>query len=217
MRKAHVVRCSHVVASLVALVVAALVVVADAAPVEALPPNIPSASQAQAQLNALTVEGEGTLSGYDRDLFPHWSTVSGSCNTRETVLQRDGTDVVVGSGCQPTSGSWFSVYDGITETAASDIDIDHVVPLAEAWRSGADEWSTAQREAFANSLDTPQLVAVTDNSNQQKSDRDPASWQPSVSSFHCTYARMWIGAKATWDLSAQTAEVIALQTMLDTC
>lgn len=214
----HVARRLRLAVALVALVVASVVVVlGDSAPAAALPPNIPSAATAQSQLDGLTVRTEGSMSGYSRDLFPHWSTVSGACNTRETVLDRDGTNVVVNSSCYPTSGSWFSPYDGITETAASDIDIDHVVPLAEAWRSGAASWSTARREDFANSLDTPQLIAVTDNSNQSKSDSDPAAWRPTRTSFHCTYARMWIGTKHTWNLSLQSAERTALQTMLNTC
>lgn len=206
---------------LVALVVVAVfsvtLTLVSPAPVAALPPNIPSASAAQSQLNALTVRAEGSMTGYSRDLFPHWIAISGTCNTRETVLRRDGTNVTVGSNCYPTSGRWFSPYDGVTEFAASDIDIDHVVPLAEAWRSGASSWSTSRRQSFANSLNTPQLIAVTDNSNQAKSDRDPASWQPSRTSFRCTYARMWIGAKYTWGLSLQSSERSALQTMLNTC
>ena len=102
----------------------------------ARPPNIPSKATAQSELNALTVAAEGSMSGYSRDLFPHWTTVGG-CSTRETVLKRDGSGVVVGSGCYPTSGSWFSQYDGVTLGSAGSVDIDHVVALAEAWRSGA--------------------------------------------------------------------------------
>lgn len=202
---------------LIAVTTTTAVVVAAPAPAGALPPGIPSAATAQSQLNALTVRAEGSMTGYSRDLFPHWTTVSGACNTRETVLRRDGTNVVVNSSCAATSGSWFSPYDGITETAASDIDIDHVVPLAEAWRSGASSWTTSRRQSFANSLSTPQLIAVTDNSNQSKGDQDPTTWRPTRTSFHCTYARMWIGAKSSWGLSLQSAEKTALQTMLNTC
>lgn len=201
----------------VAIAALTVVVVAATSPAGALPPGIPSAATAQSQLNALTVRAEGSMTGYSRDLFPHWTTVSGSCNTRETVLQRDGTNVTVNSACAATSGSWFSPYDGITETAASDIDIDHVVALAEAWRSGASSWTTARRQSFANSLSTPQLIAVTDNSNSSKGDSDPTAWRPPRTSFHCTYARMWIGTKSTWGLSLQSAEKSALQTMLNTC
>lgn len=217
MSVSHAVRHSRAWLLLVALIASLTLVVATPTPAATLPPAIPSASTAQSQLNALTVRTEGSLTGYSRDLFPHWSTVSGACNTRETVLRRDGSGVVVNSSCAATSGSWFSPYDGITETAASDIDIDHVVPLAEAWRSGASSWTTSRRQSFANSLDTAQLIAVTDNSNQSKSDRDPAAWQPTRTSFRCTYARMWIGTKYSWSLTLQSAEKSALQTMLNTC
>ncbi|MEV4118000.1 DUF1524 domain-containing protein [Micromonospora sp. NPDC049645] len=191
--------------------------VVNAQPASATPPGIPSAATAQSQLNALTVAAQGSTSGYSRDLFPHWSTVSGSCNTREQVLKRDGTSVVVDSSCAATSGRWYSPYDGATWTAASDVDIDHVVPLAEAWRSGANSWTTSRRQSFANDLTRPQLIAVTDNVNQSKGDQDPSTWQPSLSSYRCTYSKMWITVKYNWSLTLQSSEKSALQSMLNTC
>ncbi|GAA0457526.1 hypothetical protein Aca07nite_70070 [Actinoplanes capillaceus] len=188
-----------------------------ASPAQAAPTGIPSKATAQTYLNALTVAAEANASTYDRDLFPHWITISGTCNTRETVLKRDGTNVVTSSACAATSGSWYSPYDGATWTAASDLDIDHVVPLAEAWRSGANAWTTSKRQSFANDLTRPQLIAVTDNVNQSKSDQDPSTWQPSVSSYRCTYAKMWIAVKYYWALKLQSSEKTALQTMLNTC
>jgi hypothetical protein len=126
------------VAALLTVVPAlALTVGLTASAAHATPPNIPTASTAAARLAELTVAAESHASTYNRDLFPHWITISGACNTRETVLRRDGTNVATDSSCAATSGSWFSPYDGATWTAASDIDIDHMVPLAEAWRSGA--------------------------------------------------------------------------------
>jgi hypothetical protein len=188
-----------------------------ASPATATPPNIPSKSTAQSELDALTVASEGSMSGYSRDLFPHWIIISGNCDTREVVLQRDGTDVTTGSNCAATSGTWFSPYDGATWTAASDVDIDHIVPLAEAWRSGASSWTTSKRQAFANDLDDPQLIAVTDNVNQSKGDQDPSTWKPPRTSYYCTYAEMWIGSKSQWDLTLQSSEKSELQSMLDTC
>jgi hypothetical protein len=187
------------------------------APAEAAPTGIPSKATAQTYLNALTVAAEANASTYDRDLFPHWITISGTCNTRETVLKRDGSNVVTSSACAATSGSWYSPYDGATWSAASDVDIDHVVPLAEAWRSGANAWTTSKRQSFANDLTRPQLIAVTDNVNQSKGDQDPSTWQPSVSSYRCTYARMWIAVKYYWALKLQSSEKTALQTALNTC
>ncbi|MER7208372.1 DUF1524 domain-containing protein [Streptosporangium sp. NPDC000239] len=183
----------------------------------AVPPGIPSPSTAAARLDTLTVESESHQDTYSRTLFPHWITISGTCNTRETVLKRDGSGVVVNSSCAAVSGSWYSPYDGATWTAASDIDIDHMVPLAEAWRSGAWAWTTAQRQAFANDLDGPQLWAVTDNVNQQKSDHDPSTWQPSLPGFRCTYASAWIQVKWAYDLTLQSSEKAALQDMLSSC
>ncbi|GAA1011164.1 hypothetical protein Aple_056680 [Acrocarpospora pleiomorpha] len=188
-----------------------------AGPASATPPGIPSTATATSQLAALTVANEANASSYDRDLFPHWSTVSGTCNTRETVLKRDGTGVVVNSSCAATSGSWYSPYDGATWTLASDVDIDHMVPLSEAWKSGANAWTTAKREQFANDLSSPQLWAVTDNVNQSKGDKDPAAWKPSRTAFYCTYAKAWIAVKYKWALKLQSSEKSALSSMLGSC
>jgi hypothetical protein len=188
-----------------------------ATPASATPPNIPSKSTAQSELSALTVAAEGSMTGYSRDLFPHWIIISGTCDTRETVLKRDGTGVTVNSSCYPTSGSWYSPYDGATWYSPSDVDIDHVVPLAEAWRSGASSWTTSRRQSFANDLTRPQLIAVTDNVNQAKGDQDPSTWQPPRTSYRCTYAKMWIATKYYWGLRLQSSEKSALQSMLNTC
>ncbi|MGC4750531.1 GmrSD restriction endonuclease domain-containing protein [Micromonospora sp. DT201] len=201
----------------IAVLAGAVFSVAGAPPASATPPGIPSKATAQSQLNALTVATEGSTSGYSRDLFPHWITISGSCNTREQVLKRDGVSVVVDSSCAATSGRWYSPYDGATWSAASDVDIDHVVPLAEAWRSGANSWTTSRRQSFANDLSRPQLIAVTDNVNQSKGDQDPSTWQPSLSSYRCTYSKMWITVKYNWSLRLQSSEKSALQTMLNIC
>jgi hypothetical protein len=203
-----------IVASVTTAIVA---VTAFATPAHATPPAIPSLATAQSELDALTVAAEGSTAGYSRDLFPHWITISGTCNTRETVLRRDGSGVTVNSSCAPTSGSWFSPYDGATWHLASDVDIDHIVPLAEAWRSGANTWSTSKRQSFANDLNGPQLIAITDNVNQSKGDQDPSSWQPSRTAYRCTYAKMWIHTKYRWGLRLQSSEKSALQGMLNTC
>jgi hypothetical protein len=205
----------RVVALMSALLLGSGLSLVAAPPAAATPPGIPQKATAQAELNALVVAAEGSLSGYSRELFPHW-TSSGGCTTRQTVLIRDGIDVVVGAGCQPTSGRWFSPYDNATLTSASQVDIDHVVPLAEAWRSGANSWTTDRRRQFANYLGGPALRAASATSNQVKGDRDPASWKP-VAGYHCTYSKMWIRTKYTWVLRVDSAEKTALQTMLNTC
>ncbi|MCX5075625.1 HNH endonuclease family protein [Streptomyces sp. NBC_00513] len=197
--------------------VAALTTLVSAPTAQASPPTPISAAAARSYLATVTPAAEGSLSGYSRDLFPHWSTVSGTCNTRETVLKRDGVNVVQDSACAAVSGSWYSEYDGATWTAASDIDIDHMVPLAEAWRSGASSWTTAKRQQFANDLTRPQLIAVTDNVNQAKGDQDPGKWLPSRTAYRCTYARMWVQVKQYWGLKMDSGEKTALSSVLNGC
>ncbi|MBT2540652.1 HNH endonuclease [Streptomyces sp. ISL-44] len=204
-----------VFASAVAL--ASLTSLVNAPAAQAAPPTPISASAARSYLATVTPKAEGSSSGYSRDLFPHWSTVSGSCNTRETVLKRDGVNVVQDSACAAVSGTWYSEYDGATWTAAADLDIDHVVALSEAWRSGASSWTTAKRQQFANDVTRPQLIAVTDNVNQAKGDLDPAEWMPSRTSYRCTYARMWVHVKQYWGLSIDSAEKTALVNVLNGC
>ncbi|MFI6893930.1 MULTISPECIES: HNH endonuclease family protein [unclassified Streptomyces] len=184
---------------------------------QAAMPTPVSASTARTYLSELTVKAEGSSTGYSRDKFPHWITQSGACNTREVVLKRDGTNVSQDSSCAAVSGSWYSQYDGATWTAASDLDIDHMVPLAEAWRSGASGWTTAQRQSYANDLTRPQLIAVTDNVNQSKGDQDPATWLPSRTAYKCTYVRAWVHVKHYYDLSVDSAEKSALQSALSGC
>ncbi|MEV0636025.1 HNH endonuclease family protein [Streptomyces sp. NPDC050619] len=185
----------------------------------ALPTPV-SAATARTYLASLTVATEDRT-GYDRDLFPHWIAQDdepGGCNTREVILKRDGTNVVQDSTtCAATSGSWYSVYDGATWTVASDLDIDHFVPLAEAWDSGADGWTTSRRQSFANDRTRPQLIAVTDNVNQEKSDQDPAEWMPSRTAYRCTYVRAWVQVKYYYDLSVDSAEKSALTNYLANC
>jgi hypothetical protein len=181
----------------------------------ALPTPV-SASTARSYLASLTVATEDRT-GYDRDLFNHWIIISGSCNTRETVLKRDGTNVVTNSSCAATSGRWYSPFDGATWYAASDVDIDHLVPLAEAWDSGADSWTSSKRQQFANDLTRPQLIAVTDDVNQSKGDKDPAQWMPSVTGYRCIYARAWVHTKYYYGLSIDSAEKSALTRILNGC
>lgn len=202
-------------AALAAVTVGGLLATAPAA--EAAPPTPVSAATARTYLDQLTVGAEGSSSGYSRDKFPHWSTQSGTCNTREVVLKRDGRNVVQNAACAATSGTWYSEFDGATWSAASDVDIDHVVPLAEAWRSGANSWTTSRRQGFANDLARPQLIAVTDNVNQAKGDKDPAEWLPPRASYHCVYTRMWVQVKHHYGMTVDAAEKTAIHSVLRNC
>ncbi|KAI0040495.1 hypothetical protein FA95DRAFT_1502798 [Auriscalpium vulgare] len=179
----------------------------------ALPTSV-SVATAKTYLDELTVAVDSNSPAYARDLFKTWDIISGTCDTRETVLKRDGTDVVTNSACAATSGNWVSPYDGVPTDLASDLDIDHLVPLKEAWLSGARDWTAAQREAFANDLTRPQLVAITDNLNESKGDKDPAQFMPPLASFKCEYVRAWITVKHYYALTVDSAEKTALQGFL---
>lgn len=195
---------------------AATTLLANAGSAQAALPTPVSAATARSYLAALPVAAESHADTYDRALFPHWITISGTCNTRETVLKRDGSNVVTDSACAAVSGSWFSVYDNATTTNASSFDIDHLVPLAEAWRSGAWSWTTDKRKSFANDLTRPQLLAVSATSNRTKGDQDPAHWLPQ-SSYRCTYARAWVQVKSYYGLNVDSAEKSALSSILNAC
>lgn len=203
------------VAALAAASLAVLgVVTLDTSPAAAVrPPAIPSASTAQSELDALTVASERN-GGYDRDLFPHWSSVGDGCTARQHVLARDGSDVETGDDCQPDSGSWQSDFDDTWTSTVSNATVDHVVALSEAWGSGARDWSTAEREAFANDIDSPQLWIATTSVNSSKGDKDPAEWMPPNTAVRCDYVKAWIHVKYLYDLSVDSAEASALQSHL---
>lgn len=188
-----------------------------AAPANATPPGIPDAATAKGYLNQLKVAPDGSMEGYDREKFPHWSEQSGNCNTREEVLKRDGENVKPGNDCYPTSGTWTSAYDGKKLNKASEVQIDHIVPLADAWRTGAAKWSQEQREGFANDLKQPQLIAVSGPSNQDKSDKTPEEWMPSNESYRCDYAASFVAIKHSYKLTVKDEEKKALEGALSKC
>jgi len=172
---------------------------------------------AKQTLAALTVGTWASMSGYSRDRFPHWSSQGQGCDTRDVVLKRDGSGVQATADCKITKGSWFSVYDGKTLTDPQELDVDHMVPLANAWRTGAKEWDDAKREKFANDLAAPQLLAVTAASNRSKGDQDPFQWKPPRRDYWCEYAGKWIAVKAKWGLIVTSDEKAALGQMLEGC
>ncbi|TDC86125.1 HNH endonuclease [Micromonospora sp. KC606] len=158
--------------------------------------------------------------GYSRDLFPHWKDADGDgCNTRYEVLIAEATTTpTIGSGCTLSGGRWYSYYDNTYWTQPADLDIDHLVPLAEAWDSGARTWTTSRRQSYANDLgDNRPLVAVTDNVNQAKGDQDPATWMPSHSPAHCRYITEWVAVKIRWHLTVDTTEKNTLTNWANTC
>lgn len=153
--------------------------------------------------------------GYDRDLFRHWSDLdSDGCDTRDEVLVLESR---IPTNCDSLKGSWYSPYDGATTTNPSSFDIDHMVPLAEAWDSGAYRFSSSKRELYANDMYPPSLIAVSASSNRSKSDKDPAEWLPERSSYICRYLANWVLVKYRWRLTYDRAEKKAVRKRLLKC
>jgi hypothetical protein len=178
--------------------------------------DAPPSRNVAAQLAKLTIGKPGSMKGYSREKFPHWRSTGANCDVRDSVLKRDGTKVKL-SGCNVVAGTWKSLYDGVVINSPIKIDIDHMVPLADAWRSGASAWTTEKRGDFANDLKDPQLVAVSASSNRAKGDQDPSTWKPRETSAWCVYAKDWIAVKTAWKLTVTTAEKAALTDMLEKC
>ena len=160
------------------------------------------------------------LTGYSRDLFRLWVDADGDgCDTREEVLLAEArTSPAILGGCRLAGGRWWSAYDARTATSASSLDIDHFVPLSEAWRSGAWRWSAATRQAYANDLGYAlSLIAVSASTNRSKGDQDPSTWLPPFSGYRCTYVATWIAIKWRWRLAVDGVERIALRAGLVGC
>jgi hypothetical protein len=209
------VRCGRVTAAVVLVLAGVVAGVGQARPAAAATVSV----ALRAGVAGLPVAAE-VRTGYDRALFPLWIDADGDgCNTRFEVLIAEATTAPsVGSGCRLTGGRWLSYYDNATWTDPADLDIDHLVPLAEAWDSGARAWTTAQRRGYANDLGDPRdLVAVTDNVNQAKGDQDPATWMPSYPPARCRYVDEWVAVKIRWRLTVDTAEKTALTSLAAGC
>lgn len=204
--------------AIVAPLLGAATLVGISSPALADPPPPPSESTARTELASLTVGTPHSMDGYSRDAFDIWAKQPDGCTTRQDVLARDGDDVQEGgNGCQPSSGSWYSAYDDTTVTAVAQATIDHVVPLADAWRTGADEWTPDQRKAFGNDLTDAQLIIASESSNSSKSDKDPSEWKPTNKAYWCTYGEQYVSVKYTFKLFVTSAEKGALGDLLDAC
>lgn len=122
------------------------------------------------------------------------------------------------NGCDVVSGRWVDIYTGQAFTDPSLLDIDHMVPLANAHRSGGAGWDAGQKRDFANHLAiTDALVAVSASANRSKSDRSPDQWLPPNGFIHCRYATAWVDVKYEWALTVTSAERDKLQEILTGC
>lgn len=188
---------------------------------------LPDTQQASAELDGLTVAWNRNWESYERNAFgPGWSgrggepTLANGCTAREEVMRRDLRDVRTADSkpCLVLSGVLPDPYTGeqlpYDRFKASGIEIDHVVALGDAWRSGASEWTAEQRERFAN--DPTNLLAVQKQANQDKGSKTPDQWKPRQE-YWCDYARRWVAVKSRYALTVQPTEKSALADMLRTC
>lgn len=172
-----------------------------------------------ALLDELAVQPESVQS-YDRALFTHWLDLDGNgCDAREEVLLTQSViPITLGPNCDLAGGLWVSVYDGIQTADPAEFDIDHFIPLAEAWASGAADWDQDTRMRFANDLDySMSLIAVSASSNRSRGAKDPAEWLPDNAGYICQYVFSWVNVKYRWDLSVDVIEKEALEELWRPC
>lgn len=173
------------------------------------------------QLNKLAVKGRAPKTDYSRSQFGSgWATVNG-CDTRNVILNRDLTNTAIGDGCKVLRGTLNDPYTGkqidFTRGAgtSSDVQIDHVVALSDAWQKGAQQLTAELRQQLAN--DPLELLAAEGKANQEKSDGDAATWLPSHKPFRCQYVARQIAVKAKYSLWVTQAERDAMLRVLGTC
>ena len=164
----------------------------------------------------------GDIPAYDRDDWRHWIDEDGDCqNARHEVLIEESQAAVTyrnNRECQVETGQWFGTFTATTVTEASKLDVDHLVPLANAHQSGGWAWTPERKEQYANNLEYPgHLIAVTAGANRSKGAKSPDEWRPPDGSYWCEYAVAWITVKQTWELTATPREAEALEEMLGTC
>ncbi|CCQ13388.1 MULTISPECIES: GmrSD restriction endonuclease domain-containing protein [Nocardiaceae] len=193
--------------------------------------NTDTVTAALRMLATLPIKGRAPKTGYDRDMFGQaWTDdvdVDGGrngCDTRNDLLRRDLIDITLkpgSNGCTVQSGTLADVYTAASisfvrgSDTSSDVQIDHIVALSNAWQTGAQQLDQATRANFAN--DPRNLQAVDGPANQQKSDGDAATWLPSNKAYRCTYVARQVAVKAAYGLWVTPPEHDAIVRVLRDC
>ena len=162
------------------------------------------------------------LPEYDRGDWRHWTDVDGDCqDTRQEVLIAESSVTVTfidDKSCRVATGRWTGPFTGEVVEGPGELDVDHMVPLANAHQSGAYLWSPERKELYANSLSYPgHLIATTASANRSKGRKGPEEWRPPDRTYWCRYAMDWVAIKREWGLTATEAEAGALREMLGGC
>ncbi len=217
----------------VAVVAGSLALLPAGASARALPGAVPAApgaaptwlKSARAQLSKLKVKPAGSMAGYEREKFgPAWKDVDqNGCDTRNDILDRDlkrivfraGSDCIVATGIlrDPYTATTIKFVRGVRTSSA--VQIDHVVALAAAWRTGARRWTATKRLYYAN--DRLVLLAVDGPTNGSKSDSDAADWLPPKASFRCRYVARQISIKRKYVLWVTRPEKQTMTRLLRGC
>jgi len=182
--------------------------------------DAPVATGAAARAVAkLPVKGRAPKTGYSREQFGDGWVSTDGCDTRDRILTRDLTATAYLDDCRVASGTLADPYTAarirFIRGGGSEVDIDHVVALSDAWQKGAQQWPVATRVAFAN--DPLNLLAVDAHTNRAKGDGDAATWLPPNKPFRCTYAARQVAVKRKYRLAVTAAEKSALGRVLATC
>ena len=159
---------------------------------------------------------------YDRGEWRHWVDADGDCQDarQEALIAESMVPVTFKDGelCRVASGRWTDPFTGTVLEDPGKLDVDHVVPLANAYRSGGWAWSKERKAAYANDLEyEDHLIAVTASANRSKGSRGPEEWRPPDRDYWCDYAIDWTTIKGRWELTATEAELAALREMLGSC
>ena len=192
---------------------------------DAARPLSPDVAAVIATLNELPVAGRGSDVEYNRKDWRHWVDADQDCqDARAEVLIVESRSPVSfapnddGDECRVTAGEWLGPWSGEVFTDASDVDIDHHVPLGHAHASGGWRWNADRKREYANDLANPPSLQVTGASvNRSKGKKPPDAWRPEHRAGWCRYAADWIDVKSRWELTVTQAEIRALKDMLDTC
>ena len=179
----------------------------------------PARGTAAAALAKLPVRGRAPKTGYSREQFGDGWIDTGGCDTRDRILTRDLTVKTYLDDCRVESGTLADPYTGervhYTRGGASEVDIDHVVALSDAWQKGAQQQAPTTRVAFAN--DPLELLAVDAHTNRSKGDGDAATWLPPNKAFRCAYVARQVAVKTKYKLWVTQAERDAIGRVLATC
>lgn len=196
---------------------------APAIPTAVVPTPIPTVSpRASTIILQLTISPTNTQIPYDRDEWKHWIDADDDCqNTRHEVLLSESNlapEFKDSRQCDVVTGSWTDPYTREAITNPRDLDIDHMVPLVNAHKSGGYAWDQKRKREYANSLAyAGHLIAVSASANRSKGGKGPDEWRPPNTEYWCQYALDWVTIKWEWDLTATETEADALSEMLATC